>query len=151
MPSGVYKRTNEHRKKISLSNIGRISAMKGRYHSQITRDKIRQSESGNKHYNWRGGRQIHNGYIISYKPDHPFADHHGYVREHRLIYEESRNCCLLSWIHIHHLDENRLNNTWYNLKPLTRSEHGRLSAKASWGQTWGCSFMLILFNLSLFT
>jgi len=28
--------------------------------------------SGEKHYKWKGGRLIHNGYILVLKPEHPF-------------------------------------------------------------------------------
>lgn len=58
------------------------------------------------------------GYILIRKPD-SFR----YVGEHRLVYEESRNCCLLSWTDIHHMDGNRQNNIWYNLQPLDHKRH----------------------------
>ena len=77
--------------------------------------------------NWKGGRfREPSGYIMIYRPNHPKCNQHGYVREHRLIYEESRNCCLVSWIEIHHINGNRSDNVWYNLRPLTKSAHSRL-------------------------
>jgi hypothetical protein len=72
---------------------------------------------------WKGGRKMSFGYVTVYRPEYIKS---GYAREHRLIYEESRNCCLLSWIVIHHLDGNKSNNVWYNLQPMTRQEHSRL-------------------------
>jgi hypothetical protein len=81
---------------------------------------------GNKHWNWKGGRIVEDGYIKIHMPNHPRA-HRGHVFEHILVYEDSRNCCVLPWGVIHHRDENKTNNVWYNLKGLpNKGEHSRL-------------------------
>ncbi len=44
---------------------------------------------GEGHPAWKGGRVIHNGYIINYlypeDPFYPMANHQGYILEHRLV------------------------------------------------------------------
>jgi hypothetical protein len=81
------------------------------------------TERGSKHPCWKGGRIIINGYIAIWKLDHPFASLKGYVYEHRLIYEQYYNCCLLPWIVIHHIDGNIQNNKIENLRPMLRGQH----------------------------
>ncbi len=73
---------------------------------------------------WKGGR-IKNveGYILIHKPNHHYAVYDGYVREHRLVWEEHRNAILLPWAHVHHKDGNKQNNVWYNLQAMTNSQH----------------------------
>lgn len=65
----------------------------------------------------------HAGYILIKTSDHPLADHEGYVREHRLVYERHFNCCLLSWTIIHHKNGNEKDNRIENLEPMTGSQH----------------------------
>ena len=44
--------------------------------------------SGAKHPRWQGGRRNRGaGYIGIYAPDHPYADKHKVVAEHRLVME----------------------------------------------------------------
>lgn len=76
---------------------------------------------------WKGGRFLSSdGYWLVLKPDHPKCDNDGYIREHRLIYEEYYKCCLLPWIHIHHINEIKTDNRIENLQALTPSEHSSL-------------------------
>ena len=82
------------------------------------------AQIGNK-LAFKDGTTILNGYRFIYRPNHLHANSNGYVREHRLVYEESRSCCLLQWVDVHHIDENKLNNIWYNLKPISKSKHRR--------------------------
>lgn len=85
--------------------------------------KLIPFQKGENHVQWKGGRTKHtNGYILVYKPDHPFA-HKGYVYEHRIVYEEHYNCCVLSWIDVHHINGNKTDNRIENLITITRSEH----------------------------
>lgn len=50
----------------------------------------------------------------------------GYIEEHRIVYEESRKCCLLPKTVIHHIDGKRANNVWYNLQPLNHAQHSAI-------------------------
>jgi len=63
------------------------------------------------------------GYVLVYLPEHRLAKADGYIFEHRLIYEETRNCCLLKWAVIHHIDGNPSNNNWSNLRGMAHDEH----------------------------
>jgi hypothetical protein len=79
---------------------------------------------GELHPNWKGGRYKHKGYWYIWKPEHHFADKKGYVLEHRLVYEEYYKVCLLPWIDIHHINEQRDDNRIENLQAIgTRSDH----------------------------
>jgi hypothetical protein len=82
---------------------------------------------GINHWNWKGGRHKQHGYWLIFRPNHHAASKKGYVREHRIAVEESRNCCLLPWGHVHHRDGNTQNNVWYNLWPMMREQHMSIS------------------------
>jgi hypothetical protein len=87
---------------------------------------------GERHWKWKGGRyKDAHGYWLVKRPDHPQANNNGYVREHRLVYEDSRNCCIIpqllgQQIHVHHRDGNRANNVWYNLMLVLPSKHSKI-------------------------
>lgn len=66
--------------------------------------------SGKNGSNWKGGRIIHLGYIRIYKPNHPYADKQGYVREHRLVVERYIKRYLKPNEHIHHISDRDNNN-----------------------------------------
>lgn len=73
---------------------------------------------------WIGGKVYDSyGYVLVLKPDHPFANNHGYVREHRLVYEEFHKCYLLDWAVIHHKNNIKDDNRIENLEPMTQSKH----------------------------
>lgn len=67
-----------------------------------------------------------NGYLRRKMPDHPLAQCDGYIGEH--VYQ----ACLkygvdaVRGMEVHHVDENKQNNSWDNLELLTNSEHMRL-------------------------
>jgi hypothetical protein len=74
---------------------------------------------------WKSGRRrASDGYWLILLPDHPQANHQGYVMEHRLVYElyaETGDCCILPWVSVHHRngikDDNRPKNLMLVLKP----------------------------------
>ena len=75
--------------------------------------------------NWRGGRTATgSGYIRIYKPDHPNANDHGYVYEHRLVMEQKLGRLLTKDEIVDHIDRNRSNNAPDNLRVhASRSQH----------------------------
>jgi len=58
---------------------------------------------GSNHPRWKGGRiKTPLGYIIVYKPNHPYANKTGRVMEHRLVMEEKLGRYLFPWEVVHH-------------------------------------------------
>lgn len=70
-----------------------------------------------------------NGYILIYRPDHPFSTSTGYVREHRLVMEEYLGRYLSPDEHIHHINKITTDNRIENLQLVTRSEHMSIEQK----------------------
>lgn len=64
---------------------------------------------------WRGGRRIHNGYVLLLQSGHPRTDAGGYVREHILIVEKVLHRQTQKRIEIHHVDGDGTNNRHSNL------------------------------------
>jgi len=116
MPIGVYKRSPEQIKRLkdmafkkghkpykTAFKKGMIPWNKGKKLPQIT---------GANHPGWKNGIHYKYGYIMLYRPSHPFCNKGGYVREHRLIIEKQIGRYLLPSEKCHHLgakDDNRPN------------------------------------------
>ena len=97
----------------SIDNRGRPRKFKNNHHNRRE-----------NHYKWKGGIIIDNkGYERELRPDHPFCDSQGYVKKHRLVYEQHYNCILLSYVDIDHKNKIRNDNRIENLRPLYRSNH----------------------------
>jgi len=114
---GKYIRTDEIKRKNSLSNFGHITSeitKKKQRNSMLGKNKGRRLDiTGKKHPNWKGG--IRTGrYRFIYVPKHPFAIRN-YVPEHRLIMEEKIGRYLSEKEVVHHIDNNPLNNNINNL------------------------------------
>ena len=79
---------------------------------------------GEKSSGWKGGRIKNScGYIIIYKPNHPFATKKGYVPEHRLIMEKHLGRYLTPKEVVHHINEIRDDNRIENLELTNISKH----------------------------
>jgi hypothetical protein len=71
---------------------------------------------GERNGSWKGGVRVdRRGYILVYKPDHPFAAANGCVRLHRLVTEEKLGRYLTADEVVHHKDEDPGNNSPENL------------------------------------
>ena len=71
---------------------------------------------------WKGGkRKRPDGYILIKNRDHPFADSHGYVREHRLVMEKHIGRFLHPKEVVHHRNRNRADNRIKNLELFKNS------------------------------
>ena len=83
------------------------------------------SRKGEKHPNWKGGKQTQaNGYILIKKPNHPFSNKRGYVYEHRLVMEQHLGRYLTPEEVVHHRNEIKDDNIPKNLKLFANeSEH----------------------------
>lgn len=72
---------------------------------------------GSRNPAWAGGRQVDkSGYILICVPDHPDADSHGYVREHRLVMERMVGRRLTKQEVVHHVNGVRADNRPENLE-----------------------------------
>ena len=60
-------------------------------------------QKGQRSAHWKGGRIVMTkGYILLFKPKHPFCSKQGYVFEHRIIMEQHLGRYLKSEEKIHH-------------------------------------------------
>mgnify|MGYP001561650795 CR=1 FL=1 len=131
MPTGVYIRTEEHKRKISIANQDKkLTEEHKRKIGDFFRGKRLSNEhikkiSGERSHRWKGGRRKELGYVLIYKPEHPFAVKK-YVQEHRLIVEEARKITLNPWMIVHHINGIKDDNRLENLRVMTRSEHTSL-------------------------
>lgn len=77
----------------------------------------RGPRSPRHHGSWKGGWTIDkSGYVLLRMPDHPEANHHGYVRLHRLVMERHLGRRLTPEEVVHHLDDDRQHNHIENLQ-----------------------------------
>lgn len=73
------------------------------------------------------------GYILAYKPKHPFANTNGWVFEHRLVMEKYKGRYLLKEEVVHHIDGNKENNIIDNLMLFaTHGEHVKYHLDHGW-------------------
>jgi len=114
------KHTPETLKKMSESRKGLLCG----------RDHPCYGKRGEKSRSWKGGRKVStSGYVVIFKPGHPYANSNGYIPEHRLVMERHIGRYLDFKELVHHIDSNRKNNVLSNLKILTRKEHTLLHHK----------------------
>lgn len=81
-------------------------------------------KGGSTHPSWKGGRRITGKvYTSIWKPDHPFADKEGYVKEHRLVMEKHLGRYLRKDEIVHHINKDTNDNRIENLQLMTHSQH----------------------------
>lgn len=100
-----------------------------------------QFKKGQKPHNFKGwrysmSRKNGKAYILTYKPQHPYATKAGYVRKHRLIMEAQLNRYLLPHEIVDHIDGDTLNNDPSNLRVMTKIEHDRMNTPLNIHRRW---------------
>ena len=90
-------------------------------------DKVREAQAARR----VGRRTDNHGYwMVWIPPDSPFASMRitktGYGLEHRLVMAESLGRPLLRAEHVHHINEDRLDNRIENLQMMSQSDHMKL-------------------------
>ena len=79
----------------------------------------------------KGGFYYDKGYKYILRPDHHFANSKGYVREHRIVFEEYHNCIILPWGAVHHKNRIKDDNRIENLEGMSKRQHKVLHGKES--------------------
>ena len=96
-----------------------------RFHAIKVRD-----QKGEKNTQWKGGKHYNEvtEYHFTRVPDHPHQ-YNGYIVNHRLVMEQylkilfDEDVYIPSHIDVHHIDENKENNSLINLELLEHGEH----------------------------
>ncbi len=118
------KFSDEHRKKLSLSHIGKDNHMKGKSRSEQTKlkisEKLKNRFTGKNSPHWKGGKIKVAGYYAN------LVQNKVYKYEHRLVAEAMLGRRLESDEIVHHKDGDKFNNNSENLQILTRSEHAKI-------------------------
>lgn len=106
---------------VSLSEIARRIGTKhqlvAKYIRELGLERTPFEQKMEHNPAWNGGKIVDkHGYILVKQNDHPNADRHGYVREHRLVMEQKLGRLLLPTESVHHKDGNKANNHPDNLE-----------------------------------
>lgn len=109
---------------------GKEGFFKGQCHTKESKIKIGKNTPkrfGEKNHAWKGGRTIAKcGYVLIRSTKHPFKNRMGYVQEHRLVMENHLGRYLKKEEHVHHINENKLDNRIENLQIVSNSDHGKI-------------------------
>ena len=118
---------------LSLSEMARrLGTTHHRVSDYLKRHAIPRTpfvQAGPNNPSWQGGRVLEKktgrtSYWLIHQPDHPRANRHGYVREHRLVMEQMLGRYLTPKEVVDHIDRDGLNNAPANLRLFsTNAEH----------------------------
>lgn len=125
------KHSEESKNKMKKSLKGRKAWNKGKknHYESWCKGKNNIKISKDKHYLWKGGKTIKQGYLFLLKPEHPNAGSIGYIKNSRFIMSQHLNRPLKSTEIVHHINGNKLDDRIENLTILNRSEHAKHHAQ----------------------
>lgn len=109
------KFSKEHKKNLSLAHKEQKGYWKGKKLSKETKEKMRKAHLREKSHLWKGGQyKTPYGYMLIFKPEHPFCNCKGYVRRSRFVMEKHLGRYLKSKEQVHHInkikDDDRIEN-----------------------------------------
>ena len=73
--------------------------------------------------NCKGKVTNHYGYVLIWKPEHPFCNSTGYIMEHRFVMEQHIGRYLKQGEVVHHINKNKSDNRVENLELMEDSAH----------------------------
>jgi len=109
MPKGIYKHTEEHKRKIG------------------------EAQTGKRHWNWKGGKaKSSQDYWLILIPEHPRAIQDGYVKQSILVLEKKIGRYLEKGEVAHHINGIRDDDRPENLYLMTWSKHQSYHSLLYW-------------------
>lgn len=101
-----------------LKQFVKLHNFKGNHNPSYINPKTRD-----KNHSWKGGIRWSRGYLEIKIPNYHFLNSEGYVKLHRFVYEYFNKCCLLPWIHVHHINRITTDNHKNNLLAVSSQQH----------------------------
>jgi len=111
-------------------------AFKGKHFSKDTEWKKGTMPAQFKGYRFTISRPNGRKYKLIYRPEHPNCTKAGYVREHRLVAEETIGRYLGRDEVAHHVDGDTLNNEPSNIVVMLKQDHDRMNVHLNVHRRW---------------
>ena len=111
IPVGICQCGCGRETNVPQKNNKSTGAVKGKPNSFVHG----HNNGGERSPNWNGGRTTNSFYVRVTMPNHPRADHNGYVLEHILIAEKALGKPLPPGSQVHHHNEIKTDNSRGNI------------------------------------